>query len=97
MFAAYIALTIGFFLAAAVIMPINLSLKASKERHKPKAKRGSRTGVLKKLVFHLKARVKRRKPTGVSAPLREWEERPLNKLKLYKNYIFKKAEIAPIR
>ena len=48
-------------------------------------------------IVHLKRRVKRKKPFMISAPPREWKKPTLNKLKLYRNYIIKKAEIAPIR
>ncbi len=48
-------------------------------------------------IVHLKRRVKRKKPFKISAPPGEWKIQDLNKLKLYRNYIIKKAEIAPIR
>lgn len=48
-------------------------------------------------TVHLKARVKRKKFNFISPPLREWKKQAINKLKLYENYIIKKAEIAPIR
>ena len=48
-------------------------------------------------IFHLKWRVKRKKLLVIPSPPREWKKQPLNKLKLYENYINKKAEIAPVR
>lgn len=49
------------------------------------------------LIFHPKVRVKRKAVFERFAPPREWKEQPLNKLKLYRIYKVKKAEITPIR
>ena len=48
-------------------------------------------------IVHFRERIKRKKFDLLSPPLREWKNQSLNKLKLYDNYIIKKAEIAPIR
>ena len=97
MIAAIATLTIGFFLAVAIILPFRPDIFGGKSRHKSSGKRGSRLRALKKLTVHLKGRVKRKKPFMISAPPREWKKQPLNKLRFYNNYINKKAEIAPIR
>ena len=48
-------------------------------------------------TVHLKKRGKPKKFSTFLPPLSEWKKQTLNKLKLYKNSILKKAEIAPIR
>lgn len=97
MIAAFITLTISFFLAAAIILPLEFPEKEGCGRQKIRSERGARTGVLKKLKFHSGTRVKRKVFREITAPPREWKNQPLNKLKFYKNYIIKKAEITPIR
>lgn len=47
--------------------------------------------------LHHIGRVNRVKTVRISPPPDRWKKQPLKKLKLYQNYIIKKAEIAPIR
>lgn len=98
MIAAFAALTIGFFLAVAAALSVNnRHICGNEYGHGKKAKRGTRSRVLKKLKFHGKGVENTVNPIRALHPLCRWKSQPLNKLKFYNNYIIKKAEIAPIR